>query len=384
MPPVFGPVSPSPMRLKSWAGTNGRAAVPSVTTNSETSGPARYSSTTTRPQTRPWAWAASRSSVTTTPLPAASPSSFTTYGGANASSAASSEASSVHTNERAVGTFAAAMTSLANALEPSRRAADSAGPKQAIPLARTRSARPATSGASGPTTTRSAADSTASAATAATSLTSTDTVCAIPAMPGLPGAQVRVVTAGSAARAVARACSRPPDPMSSKRTVTDCGAWGLGLRRRVLVAGVLGAAVAAVTSVSVADAEESEHRPRSTIHRVSHPLAARARPLVIAHRGASAYRPEHTLDAYRLAIQQGADYIEADLVVTADRQLIARHENQLSWTTDVAEHKTLRARPRTPLPNVPPEPVGSIPSLQDIIDLAHEAPVGLYLELKIP
>jgi len=196
--------------------------------------------------------------------------------------------------------------------------------------------------------------------------------------------------------------------------VTDCGAWGLGLRRRVLVAGVLGAAVAAVTSVSVADAEESEHRPRSTIHRVSHPLAARARPLVIAHRGASAYRPEHTLDAYRLAIQQGADYIEADLVVTADRQLIARHENQLSWTTDVAEHpefaarrrtktvdgvvttnwfaedftlaelKTLRARPRTPLPNVPPEPVGSIPSLQDIIDLAHEAPVGLYLELKIP
>ena len=50
----------------------------------------------------------------------------------------------------------------------------------------------------------------------------------------------------------------------------------------------------------------------------------------------------------------------------------------------LAEIKTLRARPRTPLPNVPPEPVGSVPSLQDIIDLAHEWPVGLYLELKIP
>jgi glycerophosphoryl diester phosphodiesterase len=188
----------------------------------------------------------------------------------------------------------------------------------------------------------------------------------------------------------------------------------LGLRRRVLVAGVLGAAAAVVTSVSVADAEESEERPHGLIHRVSHPLMPRARPLVIAHRGASAYRPEHTLDAYRLAIQQGADYIEADLVMTKDGELIARHENQLSWTTDIAEHpefaarrhtktvegvtttnwfaedftlaeiKTLRARPRTPLPNVPPEPVGSVPSLQDMIDLAHEWPVGLYLELKIP
>jgi glycerophosphoryl diester phosphodiesterase len=176
----------------------------------------------------------------------------------------------------------------------------------------------------------------------------------------------------------------------------------------------MGAAVAGLTSVSAANAAEVAHRPRSVVHRVRHPLAPRARPLVIAHRGASAYRPEHTLDAYRLAIQQGADYIEADLVMTADRRLIARHENQLSWTTDVAEHpefaarrrtktvegvvatnwfaedftlaelKTLRARPRTPLPNVPPEPVGSIPSLEDVIDLARESSAGLYLELKIP
>ena len=70
------------MRLKSWAGTSGTTAVPSVTQNSDTSGPSRYSSTSTLPQAAAWASAASRSSVTTTPLPAASPSSFTTYGGA--------------------------------------------------------------------------------------------------------------------------------------------------------------------------------------------------------------------------------------------------------------------------------------------------------------
>src|ERR671910_388223 len=59
-------------------------------------------------------------------------------------------------------------------------------------------------------------------------------------------------------------------------------------------------------------------------------------PLVIAHRGASGYRPEHTLEAYRLAIALGADFIEPDLVVTADGVLVARHENELSTSTDVA------------------------------------------------
>ena len=82
MPPVFGPVSPSPMRLKSWAATSGTTAEPSVRQNSETSGPSRYSSITTRPHATAWASAAARSEVTTTPLPAARPSSFTTYGGA--------------------------------------------------------------------------------------------------------------------------------------------------------------------------------------------------------------------------------------------------------------------------------------------------------------
>jgi glycerophosphoryl diester phosphodiesterase len=78
--------------------------------------------------------------------------------------------------------------------------------------------------------------------------------------------------------------------------------------------------------------------------------AAERHPLVIAHRGASGYLPEHTLEAYRLAAEQGADFIESDLVITRDGVLIARHENALSDTTDVAltEIKTLRARERLP------------------------------------
>ena len=52
--------------------------------------------------------------------------------------------------------------------------------------------------------------------------------------------------------------------------------------------------------------------------------------LVIAHRGASGERPEHTLGSYKLAIEQGADYIEPDLVLTKDGVLVARHENEIS------------------------------------------------------
>ncbi|HEX2540980.1 MAG TPA: glycerophosphodiester phosphodiesterase [Caldimonas sp.] len=60
-------------------------------------------------------------------------------------------------------------------------------------------------------------------------------------------------------------------------------------------------------------------------------------PLVIGHRGASGLRPEHTIEAYRLAIEQGADFIEPDIVMTQDGQLIARHEPMLDGTTDVAQ-----------------------------------------------
>ena len=63
-----------------------------------------------------------------------------------------------------------------------------------------------------------------------------------------------------------------------------------------------------------------------------------AHPLVIGHRGASGYLPEHTLPGYALAIKLGADYIEPDLVATKDGHLIARHEPNITDTTDVEDH----------------------------------------------
>ncbi|MCU1580650.1 MAG: glycerophosphodiester phosphodiesterase [Microbacteriaceae bacterium] len=72
-------------------------------------------------------------------------------------------------------------------------------------------------------------------------------------------------------------------------------------------------------------------------------------PLVIAHRGASGYRPEHTRSAYLLAIEQGADAIEPDIVSTSDRVLVLRHENEISGTTDVAEHPEFADRRTTKL-----------------------------------
>jgi glycerophosphoryl diester phosphodiesterase len=68
---------------------------------------------------------------------------------------------------------------------------------------------------------------------------------------------------------------------------------------------------------------------------------------VFAHRGASGYRPEHTLAAYALAIKLGADYIEPDLVSTKDGVLVARHENEISGTTDVADHAEFAQRKTT-------------------------------------
>lgn len=145
--------------------------------------------------------------------------------------------------------------------------------------------------------------------------------------------------------------------------------------------------------------------------------------LVIAHRGASGERPEHTLAAYERAIDQGADYIEPDLVVTKDLHLVARHETELSDTTDVAEReefadrrrtrnvegqmvagwfaddftlaelRTLRAKER--LPGLRPankvfDGLYQIPTFEEIVMLARakEAEtgrkVGLYPELKHP
>lgn len=70
-------------------------------------------------------------------------------------------------------------------------------------------------------------------------------------------------------------------------------------------------------------------------------------PIVIAHRGASGLRPEHTLASYTLAIEQGADFIEPDLVLTKDDVFVARHENDITGTTDVASHPEFAARRTT-------------------------------------
>ena len=69
--------------------------------------------------------------------------------------------------------------------------------------------------------------------------------------------------------------------------------------------------------------------------------------LIIAHRGASGYRPEHTASAYELAAQMGADYLEPDLVMTRDGVLVDRHEPRLDETTDIADHPEFASRRTT-------------------------------------
>jgi glycerophosphoryl diester phosphodiesterase len=76
-------------------------------------------------------------------------------------------------------------------------------------------------------------------------------------------------------------------------------------------------------------------------------LESKSKPLVIAHRGASGHLPEHTLEAYQLAIQSYADFVEPDLVSTKDGILIVRHENELSDTTDVAKKFPKRKTTKT-------------------------------------
>ena len=78
-------------------------------------------------------------------------------------------------------------------------------------------------------------------------------------------------------------------------------------------------------------------------------------PLVLGHRGATGYLPEHTLASYQLAIEQGADYIEPDLVSTKDGVLIARHEVNISGTTDVASHPEFAGRFTTKMIDGAPE-----------------------------
>ncbi|MEV4256300.1 glycerophosphodiester phosphodiesterase [Spirillospora sp. NPDC049652] len=69
--------------------------------------------------------------------------------------------------------------------------------------------------------------------------------------------------------------------------------------------------------------------------------------MIIGHRGASGYRPEHTEGSYELAVRMGADFIEPDLVASKDGQLVVRHENEIGGTTDVASHPEFAGRRTT-------------------------------------
>ncbi|MEI9851129.1 MAG: glycerophosphodiester phosphodiesterase [Sphingomonas sp.] len=150
---------------------------------------------------------------------------------------------------------------------------------------------------------------------------------------------------------------------------------------------------------------------------------AQPQVLIIAHRGASGERPEHTMLSYELAIAQGADFIEPDLVPTKDGVLVARHENNIAETTDVAAHpefadrkttrtidgaattgwftedftlaelRTLRARERLPMlrpANKAYDGQAGIPTLDEIVALARRASaetgrtIGIYPETKHP
>ena len=146
--------------------------------------------------------------------------------------------------------------------------------------------------------------------------------------------------------------------------------------------------------------------------------AESGRPLIIGHRGASGYRPEHTLEGYRLAARMGADFIEPDLVSTKDGVLIARHENEIGGTTDaadrfpdrkatktvdgqtvtgwftedltLAEIKTLRAKERLATRSHEYDGRFQVPTFDEVLDLAQALgremgrPIGVYPETKHP
>jgi exodeoxyribonuclease VII large subunit len=165
--------------------------------------------------------------ATTTPLPAASPSAFTTIGAPRRRTNSRAAAASVNRSHSAVGMPAASHTSLQKLLLPSRRAAAAEGPQQAIPASPSASASPSTSGASGPGTTRSMAWARAKRTSPALSMAATGTFVATSAVPGLPGAHHTAV-APSRASATHSACSRPPLPTTSTRMRPPSACPGAG------------------------------------------------------------------------------------------------------------------------------------------------------------
>ena len=175
------------------------------------------------------------------------------------------------------------------------------------------------------------------------------------------------------------------------------------------------------SAIAAAGATAAPERPASNeIERLASNQTSTQtkRPIVIAHRGASGHRPEHTLEAYRLAVDMGADFIEPDLVSTKDGVLIARHENEIGGTTDaadrfpdrkqtrtvdgqpitgwfsedftLAEIKTLRARERLPFRSRAYDGRFEVPTFLEVIALAQQLgaargrPVGVYPETKHP
>jgi glycerophosphoryl diester phosphodiesterase len=88
---------------------------------------------------------------------------------------------------------------------------------------------------------------------------------------------------------------------------------------------------------------------RATESLADRPATRLPRPVVIGHRGAPAYRPEHTAASFELAIDMGADLIEPDVVLSRDGVLVVRHENELSLSTDVADHPRFADRRTTKL-----------------------------------
>jgi len=180
-------------------------------------------------------------------------------------------------------------------------------------------------------------------------------------------------------------------------------------------------AACALTALTPAVSARDANAVTSTQHQGPH-QGPHHGLIVIGHRGASGYRPEHTLESYRLAIRQGADFIEPDLVATKDGVLVARHENEISGTTDVASHpefasrrttkvidghsltgwftedftlaelRTLRARERIPAvrpANTRYDGMFQVPTFAEVVRLAKSESrggrvVGVYPETKHP
>jgi glycerophosphoryl diester phosphodiesterase len=183
-------------------------------------------------------------------------------------------------------------------------------------------------------------------------------------------------------------------------------------RDRRLHSGMRSNAILAATATLVALLASCRSAPPVTEATVS------SRPVIIAHRGASGHRPEHTIEAYALAIEMGADVIEPDLVSTKDGILVARHENEIGGTTDVADRfpgrktrkridgesiegwftedftlaelRTLRAKERLPFRSHAYDGQFGIPTFEEVLELAARESavrgrmIAVYPETKHP